>query len=165
MENQSPKDTFIAATKVIIRKDLSSEFKQAEKYLLGFEKSEESWGILFDTLQSENLDLNVYVYAANILKKKLQYDFYQLPSDHFSSLGNLIIGIFSIIIWLIAELLQKFDYHPITSQLAIALCLLYLRGYEKMGDILKILEDSLFKTEKREIQILQLLEVNRIDLL
>ena len=51
------------------------KLKQADFYLNTIERSKESWPLLFQVLNTNNLNENVYFLASKMLKSKIKYDF------------------------------------------------------------------------------------------
>ncbi len=92
-EEENFKLQFIEAIEVVAGRATTKSVKQAETFLLNFEKSDKSWIITTKILKTPGLDSGIYLYSANILKKKLQYDAHQLPQEDFLKLAELILGI------------------------------------------------------------------------
>lgn len=83
---------FIESIDTISQKGSTKNVKDAEKFLLEFEKSEFSWTITAKILKTQGLDMPIYLYSANILKKKLQYDAHQLPAEEYMNLAEMILS-------------------------------------------------------------------------
>lgn len=83
----------IAACTILAKKDQdNNELKKAEKYLIAFQKSPQSWTISCEILAMENMHVDVLAQVAIFLKQKFQYDFFQLPQDEYVNLAKLLIS-------------------------------------------------------------------------
>ncbi len=86
-------ENFVIAARVVLDKTYeNSKFKEAEAYLLSLEKSMDGWVIIPQILNSDGFEPGVYLQAALILKKKLQFDFYQLPENEYLNLTEVLIS-------------------------------------------------------------------------
>jgi len=134
------KDDVISACLITTGKRQDEEtFKKAEQYLISLQKSQQAWTIVYEILNTGNLALAVYAQAAILLKHKLQYDIYQLPQSEYLNIAQVIIN------------LLKNHYHAsITNPLSLALVLLYMHTFETLGDLIEILEKTLFNESKKE---------------
>lgn len=82
-----------------------------------------------------------------MLKRKLQFDFFQLPESDIAGFCMTILGY-----------LSKFNDRLVLSNLALALCILYMNAFDRIGNLLDGLENSLFKQENKEYVILEILK-------
>jgi hypothetical protein len=90
---RNPIKDFIQAAELLNRKGAQNmEVKEAENYLLGFEKSIDCWTVLPKIINDRNIDTKTQLQAAIMLKKKLQFDFYQLPKEDYNHVGEMIIS-------------------------------------------------------------------------
>jgi len=90
--NEALEKFIIAASVVSNRNYDNTNFKEAESYLLALEKSMEAWTIIPEILNSDGFKQEVYIQAVLILKRKLQFDFYQLPENEYLNLTEVIIS-------------------------------------------------------------------------
>ena len=83
----------IAACTILAKKNQdNTELKQAEKYLIAFQKSPQSWTISCEILAMENVHVDVLAQVAIFLKQKFQYDFSQLPQNEYWNIAQLLIS-------------------------------------------------------------------------
>ena len=163
MQSNSLYDRVLEAIKVFSRPPDGNkkEMKKAEKYLIEFEKTPDAWLISTQILETENLDKDIYVHAALILKKKLQFDFYQISAQDAAPLAEKIIG--NDLIYHkfnpFSGYLIKFDDRPCICNLALALAVLYMHAFQTLGNILEGIANTLFKLDQKEYATLELLKV------
>ena len=79
MENQNNQESkinaFLEAVNYLFHSNDKDLKVKANKFLIDFEKSSESWDISYQVLLKDNLPDEAYYNALNILKNKIKYDF------------------------------------------------------------------------------------------
>jgi Importin-beta N-terminal domain. len=94
MQNNNIIDEVVGAIRIFTNppKNDKHSFKEAEKYLVNFEKEPQAWLVASKILDSDNYEKVVYIHASSILKKKLQYDSYQMSTSDAVPLAEAIIS-------------------------------------------------------------------------
>ena len=76
----------------VLQNGTLKDIREAENYLSKVQQSPDSWPILFDILGMDDLQVEIYVMVANLLKQKFQFDFYQLSQAEYWNMAQLLVS-------------------------------------------------------------------------
>mmetsp|Transcript_5331 Transcript_5331/g.12828 ORF Transcript_5331/g.12828 Transcript_5331/m.12828 type:complete len:967 (-) Transcript_5331:50-2950(-) len=87
--------------------------KQADDWLTKFQQTPQAWQVADQLLSQGDAPVQFRFFAAQTLRTKLQFDFYELPTDSYGSLRDALLGHI--------DRFQAPECQPIQTMLAIAI--------------------------------------------
>jgi hypothetical protein len=138
-------ENFRLAVEQLYNRSSSNEIlRQANTYLLDFEKTNEAWDISIQIMNTQNLDDVVYFNASQIIAKKLRFDFgnYTENKDIQEKLGTFLI-----------EKILMFKGHQnyLLSNLCKCFSLFIVFAHKLLPDIIKQLVTALSSDDIRSV--------------
>lgn len=150
---QMNKETLLQAIQIFMnpnQENAIEQFKQAESYLIAFERSKEAWAIICELLLSDGLQLNAYGILCKKLKSKLEFDFGQLEEkDRLVIQGKVI------------EIIQKHkatSEKVIRSQLSLCFIYCYIHNFKSFPDIIDLMKKFMSSDPLFFAYIIQILQ-------
>jgi len=66
--------------------------KEADDYLTKFQQKVEAWSVADAILRQSDAPISTHFFAAQTMRTKVQFDFYELPADSYVSLRDSLLG-------------------------------------------------------------------------
>jgi len=110
--------------------------KEANKFLLFFEKSQQAWDIAKEILSTKNLLEQAYYSATQIIKKKLRFDF-----GNYCGNKQIIISVAEFLIEKLVEFKENKIY--IVANLCRCFALFVVFAHQDIPDIIKVFVNKL----------------------
>jgi hypothetical protein len=137
-------ENFIAAVEGLLHSNNNEIMKQANEYLLHFEKSNEAWDVSIEVMNTTGLSDAVYYNASQIIAKKLRFDFgnYTESKDIQEKLAVFFI-----------EKIIQFKDHQVYLLTNLCKCfgLFIIFAHKQLPDVIKQLVGALDKQNMRSI--------------
>lgn len=114
----------------------STKRKEANKFLLFFEKSQQAWDIAKEILSTKNLIEQAYYSATQIIKKKLRFDF-----GNYCGNKQVIISVAEFLIEKLVDFKESKVY--IIANLCRCFALFVIFAHQDIPDIIKVFVSKL----------------------
>ena len=114
-------ENFLRAVAVLYDPGVASaQRNEANAYLVAFQQTEDAWSCMDQVLSNSQCSCNAHFLAAQVLAKKMFFDFFQLPENSLESLRDALVK----------HLVNHSKRGPVSTQLAKAIALLAIQAQQ-----------------------------------
>mmetsp|Transcript_74396 Transcript_74396/g.162718 ORF Transcript_74396/g.162718 Transcript_74396/m.162718 type:complete len:954 (+) Transcript_74396:85-2946(+) len=127
--------------------------KQADDWLIQFRQTPAAWQVCDTLLSRSDLPVQIRFFAAQTMRTKVQFDFYELPTDSYDSLRSSLLNHISNF--------TSAEFQPIHTQLAIAIADLAIQMDEAWPNPAQLLFERFGQSPDSYATLLELLQMLR----